>query len=322
MKKIFAATLLLIFVLSTFCSCISTKTTLPNETTPQSSEPTSQTVETTKTKLPEDTGLINRPDHPSDEYFIYMPLVLDGWFVRDLENKKSERQCDILIAMDDLLFENDTAPVREGYTYLYTEYYKKTDSQVDLPLDELHDYYQNSKGEGIAFIRGTDKIVYSYTPCNCSGGSSSTDVKKIAAQVYLSNQLGNDVFEKYVQTDLKENGEKVCFKYTRYLCGYSTRDIIEIEVCKCGKVIMCRMPNVNRYNNALEEISRRRVEYSYELLKSKVDGMNINVINYSQPRLVISNTGEFFIEVSMTHIDTFSKPNTGMETTFSVYYKY
>ena len=83
------------------------------------------------------------------------------------------------------------------------------------------------------------------------------------------------------------------------------------------------MPQVNRYNNAKEEISRRRVEYCYEQLKAKVDAMDINVTNYGDPRIVLSNTGEYFIEVSVTHIDTVSEYRTeDREVSFKVYYKY
>lgn len=291
--------------------------------------PTPDATETVQTlteqpETPEDTGPVNRPVHASDEYLIYQGLSLEGWFVPDLEYAKSYHEFDIILGLTLYDYETETAPKREGYTYDHTEYFKKMNSQESLPLDEIHDFYKNESNDVIGYIRGTDTVVeFNDVYHDCSGNAADDKEKQLTAERFLSEKLGKDFAGTYRLTESLYGKSSATLTYTRYLEGYCTYDEIEINVCKCGKVYNYLMGNANRYNNAEEEISRRRVEYSYEQLKAKVDAMNINVISYGEPRIVLSNNGEFFIEVEITHVDSFSEFHTeDMEVTFRVYYKY
>lgn len=320
-SKAIKLTLCLLLILATLTSCGTTATVTP---TPDVTETVQTTQEQPET--PEDTGPVNRPAHASDEYLIYQSLPLEGWFVFDLEYAKSYHEFDILLGLTMYDYETETAPKREGYTYEHTEYFKDMSSQESLPLDEIHDYYTDEYGCGSAFIRGTDIIVAQHSaPHKCTLAEMTDEKCKEFAEKYLYELINQDS-KKYKVTDCisidSTNQKDVIF--TGYIEGYPTGDEIEITVCsKCGFVQKYSMPQANRYNKATEEVSRRRVEYSYEQLKAKVDAMNINVTNYGEPKIVLSNTGEYFLEVKVTHVDSFSEYSDGdKEVTFNVYYKY
>ena len=174
---------------------------------------------------PDATGTVDRPAHASDEYLIIQAPSLESWFVHDLENVKGYGEYDIIIGLTLYNFENETAPQREGYTYEHTEYFKEVNSQESLPLDEVHDFYIDDN-KTVAYIRGSDKIVEYYETCDCSGTTLKKEERQAAAESFLSERLGEEVFSLYCQTDFEEGNADMLFTYTRCLGGYTTTDEI------------------------------------------------------------------------------------------------
>ena len=74
--------------------------------------------------------------------------------------------------------------------------------------------------------------------------------------------------------------------------------------------------------NAKETVTKRQIEHSYQLLKDKYDALKINAISYGQPTIVLCNSGEYFIAVDMTYMDTFSEMvGDGQEITLRIFFK-
>ena len=160
--------------------------------------------------------------------------------------------------------------------------------------------------EIIRYFHGTDILVYYNIPEPTDAlfvemTIPKDELKKIATDFVLT-MMSEENFSEYNDGEVTIITSMICLAkvvFPRYINGYRTSDAIVVMLDSNGKVLIYRIDQRDRYDQS--KLTKEKLDTAYEKLKNKIEGMGLPNLSLEAPRIVISSTGEFFLNIRIKY---------------------
>ena len=198
----------------------------------------------------------------------------------------------------------------DGKEYTYDSSnirYKDSETKEDVySYYSRFDEYITTDGSLIAFLHGTD-LLTKYTneavERNFKGERNLEEEQiKATADEFLKKIFTEKELSEYTYSYSNTGLFAYSVLYERFIHGYRTEEYINVLFNISGEVYGYDAPNIKKFSEPTEALSKESLDKAHQMLTEKIDSMELDITYRSEGTIVKNNEGRLFMTIVIHYI--------------------